>query len=149
MKKEVQLSGKVGIGIVILIILGIALRFLTITDSTDAKLNQKVREELWSTYSGLHLGPEINRIKEEQDYDNVDSLLKKASKDAITIEKIDRSEQLLSWSSNQKVIVRVYYRFPEEAKTQVEYMYFEHGALLNTWSFRYNTSALAFYLNYF
>ena len=149
MEKEVQFSGISAVGVAILLLIGITIRFFTLDNSTDLTLEQKVRAELWSTYSGHHLAPEINRIRKEKDYDSVGSLLKKSSADAITIEQISRSEPLMSWSSNQKVIVRVYYRFPGNTKTQTEYMLFEHGGILNSWSYRYDTSAIAFYLNFF
>jgi hypothetical protein len=149
MEKEVQFSGMAAIGVGLLLIIGIAIRFFTLADSTDATLAQKVRGELWSTYSGHHIGPEINRIQEEEDFDSVGDLLENASPDAITIEKISRSEPLMSWSSNQEVIVRVHYRFPGDTETQIEYMLFEHGMILNSWSYRHDTSAIAFYLNFF
>ena len=149
MEKRVQFSRKAAIGVGILLIIGIIIRFFTLADSTDATLEKKVRGELWSTYSGHHLGPEINRIQKEQDFDSVGSLVKNASPDAITIEQISRSEPLMSWSSNQEVIVRVRYRFPGNTNTQTEYMLFEHGGLLNSWSYRHDTSAIAFYLNFF
>ena len=149
MEKEFQFSGMTAIAVGIVLIVGIAFRFFTFADSTDATLEQKVRDVLWSTYSGLHLGPEINEIQKERDYSKVADLLKKASPDAITIEQISRSEPLISWSSNQEVIIRVYYRFPEETQIRTEYMLFEHGGLLDSWSYRYDTSAMAYYLNFF
>ena len=149
MEREFQFSGKAAIAVGIFLIVGIVIRFSTFVDSTDATLEQKVRDVLWSTYSGIHLGPEINQIREKGDYDNVSALLKKASPDAIIIEQISRSEPLMSWSSNQVVIVRVRYRFPEDTETQTEYMRFEHGSMLNSWSYRYDTSAASYYLNFF
>lgn len=149
MEKEFQFSGKAAIAVGVLLIVGIAIRFFTFVDSTDATLEQKVRDVLWSTYSGIHLGPEINDIRSKGDYESVPSLLKKASPDAIDIEQISRSEPLMSWSSNQVVIVRIRYRFPEDTKTQTEYMKFEHGSMLKSWSYRYDTSAINYYLNFF
>ena len=114
MEKEFQFSGISAIAVGLLLIVGIIFRFFSFVDSTDTTLEQKVRNELWSTYSGHHLGPEINRIQKENDYDSVSSLLEKSSPDAITIEQISRSEPLMSGSSNQEVIVRAYYSFPED-----------------------------------
>ena len=149
MEQEFQFSGKAAIAAGVLLIVGIAIRFFTFVDSTDATLEQKVRDVLWSTYSGIHLGPEINTIQGERDYSKAPALLKKASPDAISIEQISRSEPLMSWSANQVVIVRVRYRFPEDTETQTEYMEFGHGSMLNSWSYTYNTSAVSYYLNFF
>lgn len=149
MKKEFQFSGKAAIAVGIILVVGIAIRFFTFTNSTDATLEQQVRGVLWSTYSGLHLGPEINEIREKGAYGNVPALLEKASPAAITIEQISRSEPLMSWSSNQVVIVRVRYRFPEDTESQTEYMKFEHGSMLNSWSYRHDTSVVSYYLNLF
>ena len=149
MEKEFQFSGKAAIAVGIILIAGIVIRFLSFSDATDALLEEKVRDVLWSTYSGIHLSAEINTISREQDYDKVPSLLDKASPDAITIERISRSEPLLSWSSNQVVIVRVRYRFPEDTETRIEYMKFKHGSMLKSWSYSYDTSAISYYLNFF
>ena len=132
----------------IILVVGIAIRFFTFTNSTDATLEQKVRDVLWSTYSGIHLGPEINEIREKGAYGNVPALLEKTSPAAIIIEQISRSEPLLSLSTSQDVIVRVYYRFPNETTTQIEYMRFNHSKIAG-WVYQYDTSVIAYYLNFF
>jgi hypothetical protein len=149
MEKEFQFTGLAAIGVGLLLIGAITMRFFSFADSTDATLEQKVRNELWSTFSGHHLGPEINRIRKEKDYDSVGSLLEKSSPEAITIEQISRSEPLMSWSSNQEVIVRVKFLFPGDTETRTEYMLFEHGGILQSWSYRYDTTAFAYYSNFF
>lgn len=148
MEGNFQISGKAVIAAVLILIIAIAIRVATFSDSHDASLEQAVRSELWLRY-GDRLGTEINQIRQEGDYSGVSSLLEKASPDAITIERISRSEPLLSWSSNQDVIVRVHYRFPEDTAPQTEYMKFSHGSMVDVWQYRNDTFAIAYYLNFF
>jgi len=149
MEKKIDITGKKPViaGLILIVIL-VVIRLVTFSNSQDPALEKAVREVLWSTYSGIHLGPEINKIREEGDYSKVDSLLKKASPDAITIEQISRSEPLMSWSSKQEVIVRVHYRFPEDTEIQTEYMKFSHG-IVSDWIYRHDTTAASYYLNFF
>jgi len=131
-----------------ILIICVVVRVATFTDSHDPDLEKAVRAELWLRY-GSQLDTEINKIRTERDYESVPFLLEKASPDAITIERISRSEPLLSWSSRQSVIVRVHYRFPDDPETQMEYMRFNHG-MVGGW--RYSpegATALSFYLNFF
>ena len=148
MEERTTISGKGAIVVGLFVIIAVVIRFATFTDSQDVVLEKAVRGVLWSTYSGIHLGPEINEIRKGGDYSSVDTLLEKASPDAISIEQISRSEPLLSWSANQKVIVRVHYRFPDDIETQTEYMLFNHGAI-SAWVYRHDTSAAAYYLNFY
>jgi len=146
---EIKITGKSAVVVGLLLLIALGFRMASFSDSQSPILEKKVRDVLWSTYSGNHLSLEINRIKDERDYDSVGALLEKASPEAIVIEQISRSEPLISLSSNQEVIVRVDYRFPDEIETQTEYMLFEHGSLLKSWSYRYDVSSISYYLNFF
>jgi len=146
---DVKLNFKASIIVLVLIIAVLGIRMATLSTSHEPLLEKAVRDVLWSTYSGIHLGPEINRIRKDSDYDSVDALTKKASPMAISIEQISRSEPLMTLSSNKKVIVRVRYRFPGDTSTQTEYMEFKHGSLVDVWSYNYEVSAISYYLNIF
>jgi hypothetical protein len=149
MEQNFQITGKaaVTVGLILIVVL-VAIRMVTLSDSHDATLEKAVRSELWLRY-GDRLGTEINKIRTEGDYGSVPSLLDKASPDAISIERISRSEPLMSWSANQKVIVLVHYRFPDDTETQMEYMRFEHGSMLDVWRYTYDVSVVSYYLNFF
>lgn len=147
MEQNIRISGKAAVVIGVIVIVGVVLRMITFSDSGDTTLEQAVRAELWSTYSG-QIGTEVERIRTEGDYGSVSSLLEKASPDAIIIERISRSEPLFKWSSTQKVIVRVRYRFPDDTAMQTQYMKFDHGAL-SGWRYRFDATALSYYLNFF
>lgn len=148
MAQEIQITGKAAVVAILLVIALVAVRIITFTDSQDAGLEEAVRAELWLRYGG-QLGTEIEEIREKADYGGVPALLDKASPEAITIERISRSEPLLSWSSNQKVVVRVHYRYPDDTETRKEYMKFRHG-MIGGW--RYSpegVTGVSFYLNFF
>jgi len=148
MKKGVDIGGKAAIAVGLLLITVLVIRSATFADLHDAALEKAVRDVLWTNYSGIHLGPGIDEIRKKGDYPGTDTLLKNASPDAIRIERMSRSEPLMSWSSNRNVIVRVRYRFPDDPETQTEYMVFDHGAL-SDWIYQYDTSAFSYYLNFF
>lgn len=148
MAHSIDITGKAAVIVGLLVIALVAVRIISFSDSHDAALEDAVRAELWLRYGG-QLDSEINKIREGGDYSSVDSLLKKATPDAITIERISRSEPLLSGSTNQKVVVRVHYRYPDDTETRMEYMKFKHG-MVGGW--RYNpegATVVSFYLNFF
>jgi len=146
---EVKLNFKASMLVIVLLIVGLGVRIISFSASHDPVLEKAVRDVLWSTYSGVHLSAEISRIREDQDYDSVEALTKKSSPLAISIEKISRSQPLMASSSNQKVVVRVHYRFPDDTSTRIEYMEFKHGGLLDVWSYNYDVSVVSYYLNFF
>jgi len=148
MEKGIGFGGKAAIIAGLLLITALVLRSATFADMHDAALEKAVRDVLWTAYSGIHLGPGIDEIRKKGDYSGADTLLKDASPDAIRIERISRSEPLMSWSSNRKVIVRVRYRFPDDTRTRTEYMVFAHGAF-GDWIYQDDSSAFAYYLNFF
>ncbi len=146
---EVKLNFKASILVIVILVVGLGVRLASFSASSDPVLEKAVRDVLWSTYSGTHLSAEINEIRKAQDYDSVDSLINKASPQAILIEKISRSQPLMSSSSNQKVIVRVSYRFPDDTSSRIEYMEFKHGGLIDAWSYHYEVSVISYYMNFF
>ena len=147
MEKNVQITGTAAVVVGLLLIVGIAIRVVAFSDSNDPTLEKAVRAQLWLTYGGI-LGTEISEIREKADYGSVPALLAKASPDAITVEKLSRSEPLMEWDSNQEVVVRVHYRFPGDTETKTEYMKFKHGPV-SGWSYNYDTTAISYYLNFF
>jgi len=146
---EVKLNFKASILVIVFLVVGLGIRIASFSASHDPLLEKAVRDVLWSTYSGIHLSAEINKIRKDQDYDSVDALTKKSSPQAISIEQISRSEPLMTSSSNQRVVVRVRYRFPDDTSTRIEYMEFKHGGLLDVWSYNYDVSVISYYLNFF
>lgn len=145
---EAKLNFKVSLSVLAIIVILFGFRVVSNSASNDPLLEKAVREVLWSSYSGIQLSAEIEKIREEGDYDKVNALTQKASPDAIFIEQISRSEPLMSASSNQIVIVRVRYRLPGDTSTRTEYMEFKHGSLIDAWSYHYTVSAISYYLNF-
>jgi len=146
---EAKLNFKASIVVMVFIFVGLGVRMATYSASSDPLLEKAVRDVIWSTYSGIHLSSEIDKIREERDYENIEALTKKSTPKAISIEQISRSEPLLALSSSQIVIIRVRYRFPGESSTRTEYMEFKHGNLVDVWSYNYEVSAISYYLNFF
>ena len=70
MEKEFKFSGMTAIVVIVLLIIGLGVRFVTLSDSKDPDLDKAVRIELWISYTGHELGPDINRIRETYDYDS-------------------------------------------------------------------------------
>ena len=146
---EIKLTAKNSLIAVAAVILFVIIRIATISSSEDPDLEKAVRDVLWSTYSGVHLSKEIEAIRQSGNFDEVEALTKKSSSEAIDIIKISRSEPILSFSTNQKVIVKVRYYFPGDQEARTDYMKFTHGSLVNVWSYQYSSSAYAYYMNFY
>lgn len=146
---QAKASFKGSILILFLLLIGLGLRIVYLSDSNDPMLHAAVRNVLWSTYSGVHLSSEIRDIRDNEDYDRVEGMTTRASPEAIQIEEISRSQPIMTQSTNQTVVVKVRYRFPDESTSKIQYMKFKRGSLVDVWSYEYEVYALSYYLNFF
>lgn len=139
-------------GLALLVLIGagvlVGWRLAAMAGGAPAELEQAVRSELWSEQSG-RLADQAKGILERGAFAEVPAMIEGASPQSITIERISRSAPLLSAASNERVVVKVAFRLPGEGKQRVRYMDFQHGRVGDTWRYRYDTSALSYYLNLF
>lgn len=145
--EEFHVGGKGTAMVFVLVIITMMLRVFSLSDSDDAQLQQKVRQQLWLSYA-TELGQEIEAARQSGNFDRINELLAKSSADAIAIEKVAVSEPLLSWSSSENVIIEVTYRLPDESVSQTRYMRFNHSAAAG-WNYRFNSNAFSYYTNLF
>lgn len=146
-QEEFHVGGKGTAIVFVLIIITMALRVFSLSDSDDTQLQQKVREQLWLTYATT-LGQEIEAARLSNNFDRINELLAKSSADAITIEGVAVSKPLFSWSSSENVIIEVTYRLPDSSLSETRYMRFNHS-VVSGWSYRFNSNAFSYYTNFY
>ena len=146
-QEEFHVGGKGTSTVFVLIIILLTLRVFTLSDTDDAQLEQKVREQLWLAYA-VDLGKEIAVARQSGDLERVTALLARSGANAITIENIAVSKPLFAWAESENVIVEASFRLPQVKQSQNRYMHFHYNQK-SGWSYRFNSNALAYYTNFF
>ncbi len=142
-EKTIELSGKSGLAAVFVVLAFVGFRFMTFDKNTDPKLREAVMAELRNELGGA-LQRKLNESDADRDYEELSEL---ADADNITIYSIYVSEPVLSYSNNQKAILKVTFRLPGASK-ETRYYQFSHS-LIGGW--QYETTALSYqyYSNFF
>lgn len=142
-EKQFELSGKSGVFALIAVVLFVGFRFYSFDKNTDPDLKAEVMTELRNEMGGA-LQKRMNQSVDESDLKELTDM---ADSDRITIYSIYVSKPILSFSSNQKAIVKVDFRLPQGSR-QTKYYEFKHG-LIGGWNYRYQSNSYAYYSNFF
>lgn len=140
MEKSVQLRGRHGVIIVVLVALFAVFRFATIGNVEDETLTAAIKAELRNDL-GNRLGQALHSGSHDPS-----TLAAMADGDGIDIYSTAVSKPLLGTGSAVRAVVKVHYALPEQAPQQ-EYWLFEHSAL-GGWRYRQRSSAVSYYLNF-
>lgn len=126
-------------------------RFMTLSDKTDDKnLMKSLETQLVSDY----FPDDVERLKaawESGDKDAVTEVANSVTTTKVKIESVQASYPLLSLSTSKDVVVKVTYSLLDESGPRgrkTNYYLYSHGAVGNTWSYRYETSSARFYLSF-
>lgn len=139
---QFDLKGPQGIiAIVAVVIIGL-LRLGTLNSSHDPKLHDAIKTELRNEL-GNNLGKALANM-DSRDPDALKRAAALANGDGIEIYSTKLSKPLLSWSSSQKVVVKLSYSLPEQPRRQ-EYWSFNHS--FGSWSYVRETTVVSYYLN--
>lgn len=141
----VEFKGIHGIIALVAVVLLVLIRLATLGDSRDPALRAAITAELRNEL-GNNLGKALEDF-DSRDPDSVRRLTELADAEGIEIHGARVSKPLLSFASKQDAIVRVDYSLPEEDRVQA-YWRFEHSAI-GGWRYRYRSSAMSYYLNFF
>jgi hypothetical protein len=144
--KRIQLNGIAALLITVALLAVTGLRLLSLGESDDATLQEKVRLELWSELMG-EAGETNRRIRESGVYDEALATAEGARPESITILRLSTSRPLFSWRSSDRVIVHVKYRFAGSKQLRERYLEFRHGLIGDSWRYRYDSSTVSYYLN--
>lgn len=147
-----QLKGWHALIAIPIIIIVVIIRLATFDDlSTNEALMNDLRLRLTSEY----FPDDVEKLKEVMKTGSKDEISKVANSITSTklnFESIKGSSPLLSFSSNQNVIVKVTYSVTDDTTTRDKatvYYYYKHGSVVNTWQYQNYSNSIGYYLNFF
>jgi hypothetical protein len=135
----------------IVVLIGfVIVRLATFSDKRgDADLLQELEFQLMTEYFPDDVA-NLEEVYESGDEEELDEAVESITSTELTIISVQTSSPLLSFKSNEKVIVKVVYSLDDAYDNRqkgTKYYRFQHGALGNTWRYRYNASIASYYLN--
>ena len=149
---QMKLKGwQVVVGVIILVaVMGV--RLASVGDQVnDAELNEKLKLEIMTDYFPDDVA-KLRVAVESGDRDLIDQVAGSITSSEMTITSVQTSYPLFSFTSSQKVVVKVAYSLDDEngnRKKAINYYYFNHGSIGNTWSYQYRANVVSYYLNFF
>lgn len=151
-KSTIGFSGWQG-AIALIVVLGIVgVRLMTLDSNMgDPELMQKLEFQIMMDYFPDDV-KELKSIYESGDREAIAKAVKSITSNKITIKSVYTSTPLLTFSSNQKVVVKVSYALDDAVgqRTQgTKYFRFRHGGLMGSrWTLPSEVGAISYYLNF-
>lgn len=151
-KSTFRFSGWQGV-IALIAVLGIVgVRLMTLDSNMgDTELMQKLEFQIMTDYFPDDV-KQLRPIYESGDREAIAKAVKSITSSKITIKSVYTSAPLLTFSSNQKVVVKVSYSLDDAAGHRDEgtkYYRFRHGGLMGSrWSSPSEVGAIRYYLNF-
>jgi hypothetical protein len=129
----------------------VGVRLLTFRDQTDdVKLMRDLESQIVSDY----LPNEVARLQvamQAGDRQQLSGVAQSVTGAKPRIESVQISYPILAFSSSKDVVVKVVYALVEGDRSRDRktlYFLYTHGVIGNTWRYRYETTALSYYLNF-
>jgi len=148
---QMKLNGWQAIVVIIIVIGLIVVRLASFNDKTN---NEELIQELEFQLMTEYFPDDVEHLKavyESGDDDEVSDTVESITTTELTILSVQTSSPLLSFSSNQKVIVKVVYSLDDafgNREQATTYYRFKHGGLLNTWRHMGRSGKTSYYLNF-
>lgn len=146
------LTGWKAVAAAVVIAAVVAVRLLTFGDAkNDDNLMRALEIQLVSDY----FPEDVDRLKsvyESGDPEQIERVAQSVTSTKVTVDAVYTSSPLLKFASSKDVIVKVRYSLHDDAglrDTRTRYYRFRHHSLGNSWSYRYETGAPSYYLNFF
>jgi hypothetical protein len=148
---EFKLTGWKAVGAILVVVGIMGVRLATFNDIThDEELMQELKVLLMSDY----YPGEAERLKAVMESGNVSEIgevAKSITTAKLNIESVQASYALFDFSSSKDVIIKVKYKLDDSSGARNQktlYYRFKHGSVFNNWQYRYESSALSYYLNF-
>lgn len=149
---NVKLAGwQIAIAAVVLLAV-VGGRLMTFNDQRDdAELVEKLKFEIMTEY----LPNDVDALRaavESGDSELIGEVAGSVTSSKITIESVQTSYPLFSFTSSNEVVVKVRYSLDDASGNRnraTNYYLFSHGLIGNTWSYRHKTTVVSYYLNFF
>ena len=148
---NIKLTGwKAAVAIVVLIgIFGV--RLMTFSDLRDDEdLMKKIELQLLTDY----FPDDVETLKaamETGDTDEIEEVANSITSTTLNVESVEASYPLFKFSSPKKVVVKVTYSLDDDSgtrETATNFYLFKHGSLGNIWTYKHETTAVSYYLNF-
>ncbi len=148
---NIKLTGwKAAVAIVVLIgIFGV--RLMTFSDLRDDEtLMKKIELQLLTDY----FPDDVETLKaamETGDTDEIEEVANSITTTTLNVESVEASYPLFKFSSPKKVVVKVTYSLDDDSgtrETATNFYLFKHGSLGNIWTYKHETTAVSYYLNF-
>ncbi len=148
---NIKLTGwKAAVAIVVLIgIFGV--RLMTFSDLRDDEtLMKKIELQLLTDY----FPDDVETLKaamETGDTDEIEEVANSITSTTLNVESVEASYPLFKFSSPKKVVVKVTYSLDDDSgtrETATNFYLFKHGPLGNIWTYKHETTAVSYYLNF-
>lgn len=88
---------------------------------------------------------------ETGDTDEIEEVANSITSTTLNVESVEASYPLFKFSSPKKVVVKVTYSLDDDSGTRekaTNYYLFKHGSLGNIWTYKRETTAVSYYLNF-
>lgn len=140
------------IAVALIVLAGLAgFRLITFQDKTgDTNLMRDLERQIVSDY----FPRETERLRtavNSGDNRKISEVTESVTNAKTKIEAVQISSPLFSASTSENVVVRVVYSLAEGSETRDRktlYFLYKHGAIGNTWSYQYKTTAIRYYMNF-
>ena len=138
--------------IALVVLVGVfCVRLVTFNDmSGDEKLMRQIEVQLSSIYNPRMV--EKVRAAAYGEGAESENAVATALSTKMQVESVQTSYPLFKFNSRKKVVVKVRYSMADDAgatEEGTEYYLFDHNSIGNIWSFRYQSTAMHYYLNFF
>ncbi len=146
-----ELSGGKAVVAIIVLAIVIVIRLVSIGGTTDDK---DLIRQLELNLTSFYYPGEVDRLKAAMasgDSEEIDLVAKSVTSTKLKIDSVKTSYALFDFSSPKKVIVKVNYSLVDDSGVndqQEKYFKFQHGGIMNNWSYQYESNMVSYYLNF-
>lgn len=148
---QMKLTGWKAIAAIVVVLCIVGVRLMTFNDKMDdSDLVQKLEFEIMTNY----FPNDVEHLKsayESGDIDETARAVETIATSKINFESIKASSPLLTFSTNKEVVIKVTYSLDDSSGNRIKetkYYLFKHGSIGNVWQYRYETSAISYFLNF-
>ena len=148
---QIKLGGWQAAVAIIVVIAVVIIRLATLNDRrNDEDLMRALELQLLTEY----FPDDVESLKEAYesgDEDEIAAAAQSVTTTELTILSARTSAPLLSFSTNEKVIIKVAYSLDDafgNREKGTKYYCYRHGAIGNIWQYRYTSNPAGYYLNF-
>ncbi|MFC1516813.1 hypothetical protein ACFL7E_08680 [Thermodesulfobacteriota bacterium] len=148
---KIDLTGWKAIVVVAVLIGVIGARLMIFNDKKDDKALMREIEVL---LIGDYLPDDAEKLRavyETGDRDEIERVAKSIASTKLNVDSVQVSYPLFDFSSAKKVVIKVRCSLNDASGTRekrTKYYRFKHSSLGNFWQYKYESSAVSYYLNF-